>query len=244
LIRASEAPAVVYDPIARPKIGVGGRLGVFVWALGLVMLMPQPALPIAAVPCLGILMLVFPGCLTRVFRLRWLLFLLVLALPSVFLLGDLDRSVLGITYSSAGLGIGAEIGVGFIVVLAAVNGLTGNVDITSIAGLLERLGLQGLGFSMGVALNLLPSLQASSLNAWRSLWMRGGLRRHRWRGLRLLILTIITNALRRAEEIALAAEARGFTPELSRPAPILTGSWDPAVLILALASWALIIAIR
>ena len=88
-----------------------------------------------------------------------------------------------------------------------------------------------------VALNLLPSLQASSLNAWRSLWMRGGLRRNRLHGLRLLILTIITNALRRADEIALAAETRAFTPGASRPAPMILGSWDAPVVIVLLVSW-------
>jgi energy-coupling factor transporter transmembrane protein EcfT len=217
---------------------------VFIWALGLVMLLPQTALPVAAIPCLGVIVLVFPGCLRRAFHLRWLGFLILLALPSVFLLGELDRSVLGIGYSSAGLAIGAQICVRFIVVLITVSGLTGNVDITSLAGLLERLGLQGLGFSMGVALNLLPSLQASSLNAWRSLWMRGGLRRNRLRGLRLLILTIISNALRRADEIALAAETRAFTPETSRPAPVILGSWDAPIVAALLLSWAGILFLR
>lgn len=244
MIRASDGKERSFAPDARPRIGTGGQLGVFVWALGLVMLVPQTALPVVAIPCLGILVLAFPGCLRRAFRLRWLGFLILLALPSVFLLGELDRSAMGISYSSTGLAIGAQICVRFVVVLVAVSGLTGNVDITSIAGLLERLGLQGLGFSMGVALNLLPSLQASSLNAWRSLWMRGGLRRNRLRGLRLLILTIITNALRRADEIALAAETRAFTPETSRPAPVILGSWDWPIVAVLLVSWAGILVLR
>jgi energy-coupling factor transporter transmembrane protein EcfT len=244
LIRASDAPAVLCEGTTRPRIGTVGRLVVFAWALGLVMLLPQPALPLAAIPCLGVITLAFPGCLSRAFRLRWLVFLILLASPSIFLLGELDRTALGIAYSSTGLTIGAQIAVRFIVVLVAVNGLTGNVDITSIAGLLERLGLQGLGFSMGVALNLLPSLQTSSLNAWRSLWMRGGLRRKRLRGLRLLVLTIITNALRRADEIALAAETRAFTPELSRPVPVVVGSWDSVIAAMAIVSWVGILASR
>jgi energy-coupling factor transporter transmembrane protein EcfT len=208
------------------------------------MFVPQARLPIAVVPCLVVLSLVFPGCLARALRLRWLLFLLLLSLPPVFLLGELDRSVLGLGYSSAGLAVGTQIAARFIVVLAAVNGLTRSVDITSIAGLLERLGLQGLGFSMGVSLNLLPSLQASSVNAWRSLWMRGGLRRNRLRGLRLLSLTILTNALHRADEITLAAETRAFTPETSRPAPVALGSWDGLILALVAVSWVAILLLR
>ena len=117
-------------------------------------------------------------------RLRWLAMIVLLALPPVFFLGELDRSLAGVRYSSEGLVNGLQIAVRILVVLLAVDGLTGSVDISSVAGLLERTGLHGLGFSLGVALNLLPSLQQSALNTWRSLWMRGGLRKQRWSGLR------------------------------------------------------------
>jgi energy-coupling factor transporter transmembrane protein EcfT len=72
-------------------------------------------------------------------------------------------------------------------------------------------------------------LQTAAINTWHSLWMRGGLRKQRWRGLRLLLLTIITNALRRTEEIALAAEGRAFCPEQCRAMPLRAGSLDWAV---------------
>jgi energy-coupling factor transporter transmembrane protein EcfT len=170
--------------------------------------------------------------------------MLLLALPPVFLLGEIDRSIWGVGYSSQGLSIGLQIALRFIVVLIALNGLTGSVEITSIAGLLERVGLQGLGFSMGVALNLLPSLQQSSTNAWHSLWMRGGLRRQRWRGIRLLLFSIITNALRRAEEIALAAETRAYSPDRSRPLPIVIGNWDWAILFFALGTFVTLLILR
>jgi energy-coupling factor transporter transmembrane protein EcfT len=113
-----------------------------------------------------------------------------------------------------------------VVIVVAVQGLTASIDISSLAGLFERLGFHGLGFSLGVALNLLPALQGAAAHAWYTLKMRGGLRRKRWRGLQLLAITVVTNALRRAEEIALAAEARGFTPEHSRALPIKSGYLD------------------
>jgi energy-coupling factor transporter transmembrane protein EcfT len=47
-----------------------------------------------------------------------------------------------------------------------------------------------------------------------------------WRGLQLLLLTILTNALRRSEDIVLAAEARGFRPDRSRTAPLRIGRLD------------------
>jgi energy-coupling factor transporter transmembrane protein EcfT len=86
--------------------------------------------------------------------------------------------------------------------------------------------LQGLGFSIGVASNLLPDLRQSSTNAWHSLRMRGGLRANWWRGIQLLLLTVLSNALRHAEEIVLAAEVRAFRPELSRKISLRIGTLD------------------
>jgi energy-coupling factor transporter transmembrane protein EcfT len=201
------------------------------------MLAPQGFIPVVAIVCITVSVLLFPLSLRRMFHWRWLFFMLLLALPPIFFLGEIDRSFWGLGYSSEGLLAGLQIAMRFIVVLIAINGLTGSVEITAIAGLLERVGLQGLGFSMGVALNLLPSLQQSSINAWHSLWMRGGLRRQRRRGLRLLAFSIITNALRRAEEIALAAEARAFSPDRSRPMPIVVGNRDWLILVFALGTF-------
>ena len=56
--------------------------------------------------------------------------------------------------------------------------------------------------------------------------MRGGLRARWLRGLQLLLITILANAIRHSEEIVLAAEARAFTPDRSRVAPIRIGRLD------------------
>jgi energy-coupling factor transporter transmembrane protein EcfT len=221
----------------RLSLGTIGYLVLFLWCLGMVMLASIEQMPIVACVCIVVAVLLFPLSPHRLFHWRFLVFMLLLAIPPIFFSGEIDRSLFGVSYSSEGIRISLQIALRFIVVLIALNGLTGSVEITAIAGLLERLGLQGLGFSMGVALNLLPSLQQSSLNAWHSLWMRGGLRRQRWRGLRLLILSIVSNALRRAEEIALAAEARAFSPDRSRALPITVGNWDWIVIFLAVSSF-------
>jgi energy-coupling factor transporter transmembrane protein EcfT len=214
-------------------MGTAGHLAIFAWSLGMVMLVPAGRVPWAAVLCLGVSVWLYPLCLRRLLRLRWLLMVGLLALPPVFLLGEVDTSILGVGLSSEGLLAGTQIAMRFVVVMVAVAGITSTVDIAAMAGLLERFGLQGLGFCLGVALNLLPALQQSATNAWRSLWMRGGLRRQRWRGLRLLLVTVVSNALRSAEEIALAAEARAFTPECARPMPIQVGRLDWLVTALA-----------
>jgi energy-coupling factor transporter transmembrane protein EcfT len=216
------------------NLGAVGYLGIFTFSVFAVMVTPARQLPWATAICLLIALLVYPHAFHSLMRLRWLGMIILLALPPVFLLGDLDRSLAGIPYSSQGLLSGMQIALRILVVLVAIQGLTSSVDISSVAGLLERAGLHGLGFSVGVALNLLPALHQSALNAWRSLWMRGGLRQQRGRGLRLLAVTVIAGALSRAEEIALAAEARAYSPERSRSMPIRIGKWDWAILALGL----------
>lgn len=213
--------SVALAPFSRDtgfQLGPIGHLFIFLWSLGMVMLVPVDRLVGTAVLCLVVTAVVYPHSFRRVLRLRFLIMLALLALPPLFLMPE------------NGGQIALQIGLRFVVVLTAVDSFTHAVDITQIAGLLERLGLRGLGFSLGVALNLLPSLQQSSIHAWQSLRMRGGLRQKKWRGLRLLVVTIITNALRRAEEIALAAESRAFSPDQYRPAPLKISNLDRLLL--------------
>jgi energy-coupling factor transporter transmembrane protein EcfT len=220
------------------RMGTAGHLAILAWSLAMVMLVPAQRIHWAAALCLGVAVLVYPLSLKRLLRVRWLVLLAMLALPPVLLLGQVDTTVLGLGLRSEGLRAGLQIAARFVVVMVAVDGFTSAVDIAAIAGLLERLGLQGLGFCLGVALNLLPALQESARHAWHSLWLRGGFRRQWGRALRLLLVTVVGNALRRAEEIALAAEARAFSPDCARPMPILVGRLD--WLATALAAVALI----
>ncbi len=213
------------------KVGITGYLAVFAWSILAVMITPVKFIPWVAVICILLSAIFYPRAFRSMIRLRWLVMIILLALPPIFLIGSLDRSFFGVPYSSTGLASSIQIAIRILVVLIAINGLTSSVDITSIAGLLERTGLHGIGFSVGVALNLLPSLQQSALNAWRSLWMRGGLRKERLRALRLMTVTIMAGALNRAEEIALAAEARAFSPERARGLPVNNGKFDKILLI-------------
>lgn len=225
-------------------LGAVGYLAIFLFSITAVMLAPARRLPWVAGVCLLVAVLVFPQAFRSLMRLRRLVMIGMMALPPIFLIGDLDRSLAGIPYSAEGLLSGMQIALRILVVLVAIQGVTSSVDISSVAGLLERAGLHGLGFSVGVALNLLPSLLQSAQNAWRSLWMRGGLRKQRGRGLRLLAVTVIAGALNRAEEIALAAEARAFLPERARSMPIKIGKLDWFILVLGLIAMLALLLIR
>jgi len=218
---------------AGERLGTAGHLVILAWSLAMVMLVPAERIYLAAIACLGAAALAYPLSLRRLLRPRWLLLLGLLALPPMFLLGESEGPALSVGLTSAGVVAGLQIAVRFVVVIVAVDGFTAAVDVAAIAGLLERVGLKGLGFSMGVALNLLPALQRSASNAWHSLWMRGGLRRQRLRAVRLLMVTVVSNALRHGEEIALAAEARAFSPDCARPMPVRSGRLDWMVAVLA-----------
>ena len=229
----------------KPRILLGspGRLAIFLWALLMVLLPPLERGTIPALIALAVLGVLYPIALRRLVRPRWLFILASLFLVNLFFgvpEAEKDLLVLGLPISSIVVFNGMQMVLRAIVILVDADGLSASVDITEVAGLLERGGLHGLGFSIGVATNLLPDLRQSSTNAWHSLRMRGGLRAQWWRGLQLMVLTVLTNALRHTEEIVLAAEVRAFRPELSRRTSLRKGSLDLWVVGICLASLILV----
>lgn len=232
-----EQPSQRYSArIPTLQLGTLGHLVLFFWSLLLAMLVSQSRLWLVVSLTLLLAARLHPASFRRLMRLRWLVLAVMLILINALLLKGADREWLGVPFSTQGLLNGIFMVERAIIVLLATDGLSSAVDITEVAGLLERCGLRGLGFSLGVAVNLLPNLRQSSTNAWYSLRMRGGLRSQRWRAMQLLMVTVIANALRRAEEIALAAEARAFTPERSRAIPLKIGRYDRWIALVALVS--------
>jgi energy-coupling factor transporter transmembrane protein EcfT len=218
------------------RLGTISYIAIFLALILGVMLASAERLWMFALIYLIVAGMVFPISFKRILKPKMWVLWLIFIVPPIFFMGEIDRSLWGIGYSSQGVLASLQFAIRLLVVLMTVNGFTAAIDIVSVAGLMERFGLQGLGFSLGVALNLLPTLQQSSLNTWHSLRMRGGLRHQKWRGLQLFIITVMTNTLKRAEEIALAAEGRGFSPERSRPLPMKKGCWDKYVIIGAIIS--------
>lgn len=222
-------PAVITCSHPKPLIGSLGHLSIFLWALGMVILPSASRGIIAALFPLGALALMYPAAIQRLARPRWLVILGSLLLINIFFSATdapPDLKILGLPLSSLAISNGIQMTLRAAVILLAADGLSSAVNIVEVAGLFERSGLRGLGFSIGVATNLLPDLRQSGMIAWHSLRMRGGLRSQWWRGLQLLVLTVFSNALRHAEQIVLAAEVRAFRPELSRTMSIRIGSLD------------------
>jgi energy-coupling factor transporter transmembrane protein EcfT len=223
---------------SKPKMGTPARLAVFAWSLLLVIIAPDQWLLAYAGFTLLVNGLLYPASIKRLLRWRWLFFAVLIMLPNLLWVGEADTTAMGVPVSSSGFVTGIQMILRAMVVIVAVDGLSSSVDITEVAGLFERAGLPGLGFSMGVAVNMLPALRRSSQCTWQSLSMRGGLRHQWWRGIRLLLVTIVASALRRAEEIALSAEVRAYSPGNTRPQPVTRGRYDLLVIGLVVISLA------
>ena len=227
----------------RERLGTAGRLGCFLAVL-LAAVLPGGPRGGAALALAIVLALLFQPAALRVVRSGavWTFTALLLASGALWL-GPPDARLGPAAVSTAGLAAGAWMAARALAILTAARGLAASTSPGELAGLLERAGLPGLGFTLGVAVNLLPALERSSRNTWDTLRMRGGLRHRRRAALRLASLTVMGGALRRADEIAVAAEARGFGLRRARPpalhrgrldAPVLAGL---AALVALLAAW-------
>jgi energy-coupling factor transporter transmembrane protein EcfT len=219
--------STIQNTASRGLIGSLGHLVIFLWSLVVVILNQLQTSFWPGGICLLIIALLYFRSLKHILRPRWLILLMGLLMVSIlFGGGEPDRTLWGIEFSSQAASAGVRMVMSALIIFLASDGLATSIEISEIAGIFERFGLQGLGFSLGVAVNQLPNLRQSSMHAWHSLRMRGGFRARWWRGIQLLVLTIITNALRHAEDIILAAEARAFRSEVKRSIPLRIGRLD------------------
>jgi energy-coupling factor transporter transmembrane protein EcfT len=229
--QAGGGSVVRSDQAQAPALGPPGRLALLVWAIALVTLSPQSRWLLVCGLAGSVNLALYPRAWRGLLHWRWLVFGMLVVLPAALWTGETTLAVAGVGLSQEGLVAGLRMLARALVVVLAVNGFAATVNISEVAWLFERAGMSGLGFSLGIAVNLLPALSASSRTAWHSLRMRGGLRAQWWRGLRLLLVTIVANALRRGEEIALAAEARAFSPDRSGATPRVRGRLDPWLVV-------------
>ena len=153
-------------------------------------------------------------------------FIAMLLVSMTFWVGEPTTHVGSLPASLTGLAVGVQMSLRAITITLAVRGLAARVSPGESAGLLERVGVKGLGFTVGVAFNLLPSMEQSVRQTLDTARLRGGTVWRRPRLLRLAALTALTTAVRRAEAVAAAAEVRGFSPERSRPLPLRHGRYD------------------
>jgi energy-coupling factor transporter transmembrane protein EcfT len=162
--------------------------------------------------------LVYPAGLHVLTRARtWIL--LAMIVVSSTLVGPHPEWTLGpLGISSEGTVLGLNMVMRALIIIVAVTGLVSSVPVDRIGAVLERVGLRGMGFAVGVAFNLLPLVERSLVTSWQAMRLRAGLRRP-FSAARILLVAAVSSCLRCADEVVLAAEARAFAPGVqSRPA--------------------------
>lgn len=170
-----------------------------------------------------------PGGLVVLRGPRLWLFTALLVIPAAFLLGNDAQSGAILQFSLQGLALGVQMALRALSILVAVRSFADAVSVGDLSQMLERIGLRGLGFALGVAVNMLPTIERSLTVTYQALRLCGGWRRP-WLGLRLLLVTVTANSLRHADDIVGSAEARAFSPERVAVRPIVWTSADAWVI--------------
>jgi energy-coupling factor transporter transmembrane protein EcfT len=141
-----------------------------------------------------------------------------------------------------GLALGLEMaGRALTLMLAFSVGLTG-LSLSDLVGIFDRLRLRGLGFALGVAMNLLRTLQEMARVTFETIRLRGGLRRPVV-ALRLFLVTLVSNTLRYGDQIVHAASVRAFDPQRGRGRRLAyqgADLWLAGALVLCSVGWALL----
>jgi energy-coupling factor transporter transmembrane protein EcfT len=180
--------------------------------------------------------LVFAGLFhTRALELlrsrRVWLFIVPTLLLSPLVIGEPDLEILGLQLSRAGFWAGLWMALRALCIALAASVFARAVSVSQMAELLEGMRLKGLGFALGVATNMLPTIQETMQTSYQAIRMRGGFRTGKLRTLKLLLVTVIAGSLRRGDDIVSAAEARAFDPARSHGSSISLSGADLALAV-------------
>ncbi len=173
-------------------------------------------------------------------RIRFWVFIATALALGPFLSPTAGLTMEGVSLNWAGLSVGLEMaGRALALTLAFSLGLSA-LSLSDLLALFDRLHLRGLGFALGVAMNLLKTLQDMATVTFETIKLRGGLRRPVV-ALRLFLVTLVSNTMRYGDEIVNAAAVRAFDPNGDRGgARSWVGwSWADGGLLLGLVAAAL-----
>lgn len=151
-----------------------------------------------------------PRALRPAARPRFWLFALAPVVAGALLLGPRDLAIGALGVSRQGLATGLSMSSRAVCLLLVFQLALGGATVSGLIRLLHFRKLRGLGFALGVAHNMLATLSETSTVVLCTLRLRGALRRHPWRSLRLFVVAVVSATLRHAEEVVHAAAARGF----------------------------------
>ncbi len=207
-------------------------LAFLVWTLGLVALLPDRSVGLLLVAVLGVGALSGGGGLRILARGRFWVTVVSIIVLSALLLGPRDVRLWVVPVSREGFLIGVWMAVRAVALMLAFAISLGALSIVETVRIFEAANLRGLGFALGVALNLGPVLRDAVEAAYHTIRLRGGFRRP-IRAARLFLVTVIANALRYGDDVVKSATARAFDLEAKTDAAIAVG-WADAVFLCVL----------
>jgi len=173
---------------------------------------------------------------------RWRLwaFIVPTMLISLLVIGERDLQVWAFGLSTEGFWLGMWMAVRALSIALAASIMANTVSVSEMAQLFERMRLKGLGFALGVAMNMLPTVRETMETSYQAMRLRGGFRSRRLQTLKLLLVSVIAGSLRRGDDIVAAAESRAFDPSRSLPTTVSVTRGD---LVLACAVGVLSVAL-
>ena len=200
----------------RTRLNPGSYLAFLVWALLLVALLPDARLGplLALVVAFG--WLNGGGGLRALSSHRFWLFILSTLAVTPFILGEPDVRWGILHLSRAGLETGLWMAMRAATLMLAFGASVAALSVAQMIHVFDELGLRGLGFALGVALNAGPVLRDTVEAGYHTLRLRGGLRRPA-QATRLFLVTVIANSLRYGDDVVQAASARAFDPAARAP---------------------------
>jgi energy-coupling factor transporter transmembrane protein EcfT len=216
-----------------------GYLAFTLWGLGMAL-----ALKGWRLAALGVAELVFgltwsPEGLSPLRRVRFWVFVGIAVALGPWLVRGSDTAPAAVGLSWAGVFMGLEMaGRALTLMLAFGLGLS-SLSLSDLVAIFDRLHLRGLGFALGVAMNMLSTLQEMARVAFETIKLRGGLRRPLV-ALRLFLITVVSNTLRYGDQVVHAASVRAFDPQRGRGSGLSLQRAD-LWLALFLAGWSLVL---
>lgn len=209
-------------------------LAFLAWSLALVALLPDDRVGFLLASALGVGALSGGRGLRILTRGRfWVTVVSILALSALFL-GERGLQWGFLRFSREGFLIGVWMSARAVALMLAFAIGLGALSIAEMVRLFDAANLRGLGFALGVALNLGPVLRDAVEAAYHTIRLRGGFRRP-VRALRLFLVTVIANALRYGDDVVKSASARAFDLDTKTDSVIAIG-WADAVFLCALAA--------
>ncbi|MDH7489531.1 MAG: energy-coupling factor transporter transmembrane component T [Anaerolineae bacterium] len=209
-------------------------LAFLAWSLALVALLPDDRAGLLLAAVLGVGALSGGRGLRILTRGRfWVTVASIVAL-SALLLGERDLQWGFLRLSREGFLIGVWMSLRAVALMLAFAISLGVLSITEMVRLFDAVNLRGLGFALGVALNLGPVLRDAVEAAYHTIRLRGGFRRP-LQATRLFLVTVIANALRYGDDVVKSASARAFDLEAKTDVAIAVNRAD-VVFLCALAA--------